>query len=152
MDNFKAIYPSLRLMGEEEADTIAKFETALKPEDVDRELIKQEFLNGMQKQRKDFLESVKASFVEEYSGDIDINTPFEKFNTKDAVVWIDPLDGTSDFVNGNLTAVTVLIGVAINDYGRIGIVHNPFSEEDQTKSRTIFGTIEQGAFKIFFNE
>jgi 3'(2'), 5'-bisphosphate nucleotidase len=73
---------------------------------------------------------VKASFVEEYTEDININTPFETFSTKDAVVWIDPLDGTSDFVNGNLTAVTVLIGVSINNYGRIGIVHNPFSEED----------------------
>jgi len=45
-------------------------------------------------------------------------------------VWVDPLDGTSDFVIGNLTAVTVLIGLAINDYSRIGIVHHPFSEED----------------------
>ena len=38
---------------------------------------------------------------------------FSKFNTRDAVVWIDPLDGTSDFVAGNLPAVTVLIGVSI---------------------------------------
>ena len=58
------------------------------------------------------------------------DTPFEKFNLKDAVVWIDPLDGTSDFVNGNLPAVTVLIGLSINGYSRIGIVHNPFSEDD----------------------
>jgi 3'(2'), 5'-bisphosphate nucleotidase len=46
------------------------------------------------------------------------------------VVWVDPLDGTSDFVAGNLTAVTVLIGVSIKGVSRIGIVHNPFSDED----------------------
>lgn len=39
---------------------------------------------------------------------------FESFNTNNAVVWIDPLDGTSDFVKGNLPACTVLIGLTIN--------------------------------------
>ena len=46
---------------------------------------------------------------------------FESFSTKDAVVWIDPLDGTSDFVKGTLSAVTVLIGLSIKDKSRIGI-------------------------------
>jgi 3'(2'), 5'-bisphosphate nucleotidase len=55
---------------------------------------------------------------------------FETFSTKDAVVWIDPLDGTQDFVNGNLTAVTVLIGLSLANKSRIGIVHKPFSDED----------------------
>lgn len=69
-----------------------------------------------------------------------------------AVVWIDPLDGTSDFVKGNLPAVTVLIGLSIDGYSRLGIVHSPFSEEDPEKGRTIFGTIEHGAFKLFYDE
>jgi len=38
---------------------------------------------------------------------------FETFKVSDAVVWIDPLDGTSDFVKGTLDAVTVLIGLSI---------------------------------------
>jgi hypothetical protein len=46
----------------------------------------------------------------------------------------------------------VLIGLSINGYSRVGIVHNPFSDEDQTKGRTIFGTIEHGAFRLFFDE
>ena len=77
---------------------------------------------------------------------------FDKFNTQDAVVWIDPLDGTSDFVAGNLTAVTVLIGVSIKGYSRIGIVHNPFSDEDESKGRTIFATMEHGVWRVFFDE
>lgn len=64
--------------------------------------------------------------------DLEFNheAPFIEFNAKDAVVWVDPLDGTSDFVAGNLPAVTVLIGVSVNNVSRIGIVHNPFSDAD----------------------
>ena len=67
-------------------------------------------------------------------------------------MWIDPLDGTSDFVKGNLPAVTVLIGLSIKGYSRIGIVHTPFSEEDPSLGRTVFATVEHGAFKVFFDE
>ena len=42
------------------------------------------------------------------------------------MVYIDPLDGTKDFVNGNLCAITVLIGLAINGIPKVAIVHNPF--------------------------
>lgn len=67
---------------------------------------------------------------------------FEAFNTKDAVVWIDPLDGTKDFVNGNYSAVTVMIGLAIKDKSRIGVLHNPYSAEDLSAGMTMFGTGE----------
>ena len=77
---------------------------------------------------------------------------FESFDTRDAVVWIDPLDGTNDFVSGNLPAVTVLIGLSIKGVSRIGVVHSPFSEEDPKLGRTLFGTIEHGLFKIDYNE
>ena len=59
---------------------------------------------------------------------------FETFNTRDSVIWIDPLDGTNDFVKGNLPAVTVLIGLSINGVSKAGIVHNPFHVDDTTKS------------------
>ena len=45
------------------------------------------------------------------------------------MVWIDPLDGTSDFTKGNLSAVTVLIGLSIKGVSRIGIVHSPFFDK-----------------------
>jgi 3'-phosphoadenosine 5'-phosphosulfate (PAPS) 3'-phosphatase len=77
---------------------------------------------------------------------------FETFNIKDAVVWIDPLDGTRDFVDGNLSAVTVLIGLSLQGKSRIGVVHNPFSEENHELGRTLFATIEHGLFKIDYDE
>jgi 3'(2'), 5'-bisphosphate nucleotidase len=73
---------------------------------------------------------------------------FESFSTKDAVVWIDPLDGTTDFVNGNLPAVTVLIGLSIREKSRLGVVHKPFTDEDQAVSMTVFGSAEHGVFVL----
>jgi fructose-1,6-bisphosphatase/inositol monophosphatase family enzyme len=92
-------------------------------------MIKQEFLNKMHMERKSFIEDYIMKVMPE-DGIQQVENPFETFNTNNAVVWIDPLDGTSDFVAGNLPAVTVLIGLSINGSSRIGIVHNPFSIED----------------------
>ncbi len=77
---------------------------------------------------------------------------FETFNTKDAIVWIDPLDGTSDFVKENFPAVTVLIGLSINGFSRAGVVHNPFKDGDETKSATYFGTGEHGAYRVEYDQ
>lgn len=66
---------------------------------------------------------------------------FNEIDTKDALVWIDPLDGTKDFTLGNLSAVTVLIGLAIEGVPKIGIVHNPFRTNDNDgKGITLFAT------------
>jgi 3'-phosphoadenosine 5'-phosphosulfate (PAPS) 3'-phosphatase len=105
-------------------------------------------LNAFHAKRAPYLEDLRRVYTETTQKD----ALFEKFDVKDAVVWVDPLDGTSDFVKGNLPAVTVLIGLSINGYSRIGVVHNPFSDEDQTKGRTLFGTIEHGLFKINYDE
>lgn len=72
--------------------------------------------------------------------------PFSSFNIKDAVVWIDPLDGTKEFVKGNLSAVTVLIGLSIKGYSRFGIVHSPFSHLNSDQGLTYFGSAEHGTF------
>lgn len=63
-------------------------------------------------------------------------------------MWIDPLDGTYNFIKGDIAAVTVLIGVSIKGKSRIGIVHRPFSTDDANKGTTMFGTIEHGVFKL----
>ena len=44
--------------------------------------------------------------------------------------------------------MTVLIGLAINDKSRVGIVHNPFCEEDREVGKTLFGSAEHGVFKV----
>jgi len=99
--------------------------------------------------RKEWIQNTLSKTYGENEISVD---PFETFNTKDAVVWIDPLDGTSDFVKNNLPAVTVLIGLSINGKSRLGIVHNPFSEDDKTVGKTIFGSGEFGAFKLAYDK
>ena len=101
--------------------------------------IKQDFLNEKQIDRMDL---IKEDFSVTYGNDDIQSELFETFNTKDAVVWVDPLDGTRDFVKGNLPAVTVLIGVAIRNKSRIGIIHTPYSVSNPNAGKTIFGTGE----------
>ena len=101
-------------MGEESKESIAEVEPSIKPEtftDAIKSFIKPEFLNESYKHRKEWIESQLRKHYDEE--DISADS-FETFNTKDAVVWIDPLDGTSDFIKGDLSAVTVLIGLSIN--------------------------------------
>ena len=146
--NLNHFYPALVLQGEEEKHHIDKHESEVQPHWVDDKLINQDFLNKWHQERKPFLESM----AKVYPGEITMpDTPFEKFNTRDAVVWIDPLDGTSDYIKGNLPAVSVLIGLSLNGTSRIGIVHQPFSDEDQTKGKTLFGSIEHGTFQLEFD-
>ena len=92
---------------------------------------------------------LKSSFEETIDAKGEL---FETFDLNQATVWIDPLDGTSDFLKGNLSAVTVLIGLCVNGVSRIGIVHHPFSDENPEKGSTLFGTIEHGLFKIDYDE
>ena len=90
--------------------------------------------------------------MKKYYGD-EILDDFTEFSTADATVFIDPLDGTKDFTNGNLTAVSILIGLAINGVPKIGIVHHPFKEtENNGVGFTIFATQEHGAFKLEYND
>ena len=56
----------------------------------------------------------------------EIYEKFEEFSSKDAVLFIDPLDATSEFVIGNINAVTVLLGLTVKGIPKIGIIHNPF--------------------------
>lgn len=59
---------------------------------------------------------------------------------KDIVVWVDPLDGTSEYTQGFLEHVTVLIGIAANNKAIGGVIHQPFFKtEDNKQGRTIWG-------------
>ena len=106
-------------------------------------------LNEYHAKRKDYLKQLAITYPD---CSIKVEEKFDKFSAKNAVVWIDPLDGTSDFITGNLSAVTVLIGLSIDGVSKIGIVHNPFSEQDMTKGQTSFATCEHGLFQLDFNE
>lgn len=80
----------------------------------------------------------------------EVNTDFLERNTcpdalkqvkeSDLVIWVDPLDGTSEYTQGFLERVTVLIGISVNDRAVGGVIHQPFFEtETGSLGRTIWG-------------
>ncbi|XP_017484896.1 PREDICTED: 3'(2'),5'-bisphosphate nucleotidase 1-like [Rhagoletis zephyria] len=59
---------------------------------------------------------------------------------EDFVVWVDPLDGTSEYTQGLLDHVTVLIGVAIKDRAVGGVIYQPYYKQTNgSLGRTIWG-------------
>lgn len=117
------------------------------PADINSDFIQLAQLTDKMAERKAFNELLRATV---YGSEI--YEEFSTFSTTNAVVWIDPLDGTKDFTMGNLSAVTVLIGLAIDGVPKIGVVHNPFkTNENDGRGSTIFGTQEHGAFLLDFN-
>ena len=134
-ENFAHFFPSLVTKGEESAESMEGIVSSVLPENVNSDFIKMEQLTKEYERRKTFNETMRKVYGNQ------ISESFESFNTEKAVVWIDPLDGTSDFVKGNLSAVTVLIGLAIDGVPKIGVVHNPFiTNENDGKGMTIFGS------------
>ncbi|XP_013183386.2 3'(2'),5'-bisphosphate nucleotidase 1 isoform X2 [Amyelois transitella] len=66
---------------------------------------------------------------------------------EDIVVWVDPLDGTSEYTQGFLEHVTVLIGISVNEKPVAGVIHQPYYKTlvggEKKMGRTIWGL--QGA-------
>jgi len=57
----------------------------------------------------------------------------------DVVIWIDPLDGTSEFTKGMVSHVTILVGIAVNGAAVGGVIHQPFLEVGGQIGRTLWG-------------
>ncbi|KAJ9582848.1 hypothetical protein L9F63_022807 [Diploptera punctata] len=51
---------------------------------------------------------------------------YQNIQDDDIVVWVDPLDGTSEYTQGLLDHVTVLIGIAVGDRAVGGVIHQPY--------------------------
>lgn len=51
---------------------------------------------------------------------------FQNVQDEDVVVWVDPLDGTSEFTQGLLDHVTILIGLSVKGKAIGGVIHQPF--------------------------
>uniref|UniRef100_A0A6A7G5Y2 3'(2'),5'-bisphosphate nucleotidase 1 n=1 Tax=Hirondellea gigas TaxID=1518452 RepID=A0A6A7G5Y2_9CRUS len=67
-----------------------------------------------------------------------------KLSQEQIVVWVDPLDGTSEFTEGLLDHVTVLIGIAVDGKTVAGIIHQPYfnyKNKEKELGRTIYGII-----------
>ncbi|CAH0728478.1 unnamed protein product, partial [Brenthis ino] len=67
---------------------------------------------------------------------------------EDIVVWVDPLDGTSEYTQGFLEHVTVLIGISVNEKPVAGVIHQPYYKSlvggEKKIGRTIWGLQEVG--------
>ncbi|CAD8120660.1 unnamed protein product [Paramecium sonneborni] len=66
-----------------------------------------------------------------YTEDIFNKTPNNlkvksQYEIEDLCVWVDPLDGTLDFVLGSYDCVTTLIGLSYKQQALIGIISQPF--------------------------
>lgn len=59
----------------------------------------------------------------------------------DVVIWVDPLDGTSEYTQGYLEHVTVMIGLSVRNQSIGGVIHQPYFKRDAngTLGRTIWG-------------
>lgn len=67
---------------------------------------------------------------------------------EDIVVWVDPLDGTSEYTQGFLEHVTVLIGISVNEKPVAGVIHQPYYKTivdgEKKIGRTIWGLQQIG--------
>ncbi|XP_076765646.1 3'(2'),5'-bisphosphate nucleotidase 1 isoform X2 [Xylocopa sonorina] len=65
----------------------------------------------------------------------------EEIDPKDVCVWVDPLDGTSEYTQGLVEHVTVLVGVAIGRTAIGGVIHQPYykNTENEILGRTLWG-------------
>ena len=53
-------------------------------------------------------------------------------------MWIDPLDGTQEFIQGIFNDVTILVGISVRGVPIAGIIHHPFVS---TKGHSIWGIV-----------
>uniref|UniRef100_A0A0G4IAH1 3'(2'),5'-bisphosphate nucleotidase 1 n=1 Tax=Chromera velia CCMP2878 TaxID=1169474 RepID=A0A0G4IAH1_9ALVE len=54
--------------------------------------------------------------------------PYGKVHPRRLSCWVDPLDGTAEFVRGDLQSVTTLIGVALDGVPVAGVIAKPFGD------------------------
>jgi 3'(2'), 5'-bisphosphate nucleotidase len=71
---------------------------------------------------------------------------YKNISESDLVVWVDPLDGTSEYVHGFLEHVTVLIGISFRESAIGGIIHQPYFKcaTSGKLGRTIWGMKDLG--------
>lgn len=65
-------------------------------------------------------------------------------------IWVDPVDGTTEYTQGFLDHVTVLIGVAVNGRAVGGVIHQPYynyqAGPGASMGRTMWGIVGVGCF------
>ncbi|XP_033625447.1 3'(2'),5'-bisphosphate nucleotidase 1-like [Asterias rubens] len=75
---------------------------------------------------------------------------YQDIDLKDVVVWVDPVDGTTEYTQGFLDHVTVLIGVAVKGIAVAGVIHQPYFNYKEKpvieQGRTMWGILGLGGF------
>lgn len=71
---------------------------------------------------------------------------WEDIMIEDLTVWVDPLDGTKEFLDKNYDAVTTLIGIAHKGTPIAGVVHQPFFTSESRSGQTWWGGIGCGVY------
>ncbi|KAL3075966.1 hypothetical protein niasHT_037219 [Heterodera trifolii] len=97
----------------------------------------------------DAIEAVPS--LEVLRSDKKVPDELRQIELQDFVVWIDPLDGTSEFTKSKdnralLRQVTVLIGITYNGRPVAGVVHQPFYDGEQ--SRTVWSIVGVDTFGL----
>lgn len=84
-----------------------------------------------------------------------VQEDLRSLNIEDLTVWVDPLDGTSEFVRAQndpslLEQVTVLIGITYKGRPIAGVIHQPYYNllSDSKVGRSIWGINGVGVFGI----
>ncbi|XP_022083197.1 3'(2'),5'-bisphosphate nucleotidase 1-like isoform X1 [Acanthaster planci] len=75
---------------------------------------------------------------------------YQDVDLNDVVVWVDPVDGTTEYTQGFLDHVTVLIGVAVKGVAVGGVIHQPYfnykTSPVEEQGRTMWGILGLGGF------
>lgn len=81
---------------------------------------------------------------------VDLPAIYKNVKEEDITIWVDPLDGTTEFVKGLLEHVTILIGISINGRSVAGIIHQPFygHSTGSLAPRTMWGLVGLGCYGI----
>lgn len=91
-------------------------------------------------------EFIVDSMDQKFLADFKCPEQYKNIAESDLVVWVDPLDGTSEYVHGFLEHVTVLIGISFRESAIGGIIHQPYFKcaTSGKLGRTIWGVKDLG--------
>ena len=142
-DALKTYLPQFEMIGEEDPSDYMHLDATMSPDDIITDLIPEELLASRIAER--------ADLIPEHLRD-EIDQDPLTVSPLNAGIYVDPLDGTKDFVAGRVQNVTCLVGVAINERSKIGVVHKPYAEGPDCKTGvTYFGSLETGLFRAHWD-
>lgn len=65
-------------------------------------------------------------------------------SAQDITVWIDPLDGTQEYMEGHYEYVTTMVGIAVGGVPVAGVIHQPFPERSAASTSTYWAWKNHG--------